>query len=283
MTAEVLRHVLRFDRRHDVVLQAVQQEDRDGRLRRLRHRQTIGHAAQSDQRQQPRAEMDDVAVEHVAHQQRRRLRERRGVVTDLFECCRRPRLVDAAVERRRPEVLSHAGAQPLDLRRRHHAIGQRQQDHGDAVVVRRQHEGVVRRRRPELDVGPGTRLAAGAEVAQHARQVVVAAERKHVGDAVRHRRPSGGNHRQPAAEADPHQRRRMIRRELAVRRQPAAGVLDRVGDRRGDLEAGELGDVGGDDGDVAGGDLPREPHQARLVDARRVQPRGQQRRARVSA
>ena len=42
----------------------------------------------------------------------------------------------------------------------------------------------------------------------------------------------------------------MIRRELAVRRQPAAGVLDRVGDRRRDLEARELGDVGRDEIDT---------------------------------
>ena len=94
----------------------------------------------------------------------------------------------------------------------------------------------------------------------------------------RQRRPARRDDRQAAAEADAHQRDLVIRRERGVRRDPAAGVLDRVGDRRRDLEPRQLGNVGRDDRDAAGAEVAGEPHEPRLVDARRVEPRGQQRR-----
>ena len=45
---------------------------------------------------------------------------------------------------------------------------------------------------------------AGAEVAQRARQVAVAAERQHERHAIAQRRAAGGDDRQAAGEADAH-------------------------------------------------------------------------------
>ena len=73
-------------------------------------------------------------------------------------------------------------AQRLDLIGRHDAVGEAEQDHGDAVVVRR----AKVRRRARRRIGR-QRLEPGAQVAQDPRQIAVAAEREHVGDLVAHR------------------------------------------------------------------------------------------------
>ena len=75
-------------------------------------------------------------------------------------------------------------SQRLDLLGGHQPIGHAEQDDHDAVVVRRPHASV--------------RLDAGAQIAQRARQIAVAAERQHPGDAVAQsarRRQSTGRRR----------------------------------------------------------------------------------------
>ena len=58
---------------------------------------------------------------------------------------------------------------------------------------------------------------------------------------VRNRGARRGDDRQPAAEADAHQADLPIHRQLRLRRQPARRCLDRVRNRRCDLEARQFG------------------------------------------
>src|SRR5712664_3141794 len=96
MSAQILREVLGLDRRDHVVVHAVQQEDWNGRLRRLRHRQRRIAAVVADEWQQSRAEMHDVAIVDVAEQRRGRLGHPLRRVPNRGELARRPLLVHVA-------------------------------------------------------------------------------------------------------------------------------------------------------------------------------------------
>ena len=123
------------------------------------------------------------------------------------------------------------------------------------------------------------RLDPRAQIAQHARQIVVAAEREDERGPARHRRPAGRDHRQPSAEADAHHSDLAIGREARVGPQPPGRLLDGVGDGWSDLEMRELRNVGRDDRKAAAGKLTRQTDEPRLIDAGRVQARDEQRRA----
>ena len=217
MAAKILREILRLDGRDDVVAHAVQEKCRRPRLRRFRDRQRRIGAVRSEQRQQSRAEVDDVALGDATQQRLGRLRQPRRHLADLFKFRRRAALVDAAVERRRKQILPNSGAQRLDLCGGHDAVGDREQDHRDAVIVRRQRERIVLpavRRQPH--VRRWARLLARAQVAEHARQIVVASEREDVRHAVCQGWTPSRDDREPAAEADAHQPDPMVRRERRI-------------------------------------------------------------------
>ena len=138
VAAKLVGQILGFDRRDHVVVGAVEEKDRRRRLRRLRRRQRRVAGVGADVGQQPRAEVHDVAVVDVAQQGRRRLRQR------ARELARAPRTRCAAAACRRrvssadaSRYRRTAARSGVDLRRRHHAIGDAEQKHGDAVVVRR--------------------------------------------------------------------------------------------------------------------------------------------------
>jgi len=208
------------------------------------------------------------------------LGKRSRVLGDRLECLWRGGLVHSAIERRRPQVLTHAFAQPRDLCRRNHPVSEREQNHRDPVVVRRQDHFAVPGG-PELDVGNRGGLVPGAEIFQHPWEIVVTAEREDVSQLVRERGTPGRDDGKPAAEADAHQRGLAIGRQRRFVGQPYPGVLDRVRDRWRDLEPRELRDVWRDDRDVARGELLRQPHQTRFVDARGMKAGCQERRAPV--
>jgi hypothetical protein len=94
---------------------------------------------------------------------------------------------------------------------------------------------------------------------------------------VLQRGTAGRDKREPAAEADAHHPDALIAIQPRLGGEPDRGAFDRVGDRRGNLEARELGDVRRHDGDAAGGELVGQPRQPRLLDAGHVQPGGQER------
>ena len=97
--------------------------------------------------------------------------------------------------------------QRLDLLGGHDPLGDAEQDDRHAVVVRR----------PDAAV----RLNAGAEIAQRARQVAVAAERQHEAPPVAQCR-DGGDDRQAAGEADAHDCRSARSRAGVTRAQSGA-------------------------------------------------------------
>ena len=146
-----------------------------------------------------------------------------------------------------------------------------EQEHGDAVIVRRAYErphrfsvGGSTRRQTDRLLGIG--FGARAQVPQHTGEVVVAAEREHIGHPIGERRPARCDNRQSAAEADAHHAYVSIRGESRVGREPHGGLLDGVGNGRCDFEPRQLGDVGSDHRETAGRQLTRETNQSRLVD-----------------
>ena len=147
----------------------------------------------------------------------------------------------------------------------HDAIGCTEQDHGDAVVVRR----------PEVlrSIGGFTgrvRFESAAQILQCARQIAVAAEREHVGDVIADRRPARGDERQPAGEADAHQADPAVGREVWLRQQPFRGVFDLVHGLRSEAVVREIGRRDRDDRQSGGGELSSQPFEARLLDPHRV-------------
>ena len=97
---ERARPAARLDRRHDVVVGAVQQEHRRGDRRRDRAGDSAGSSVNAlDVRQQDRPERRDVARVDVVHQRARRLRQRRGQRLRVLE-----------LERRRPSGRPSPGA-----------------------------------------------------------------------------------------------------------------------------------------------------------------------------
>ena len=114
------------------------------------------------------------------------------------------------------------------------------------------------------------RLDPAAQIAQHARQVAVAAEREHVGDLVADRRTARGDHRQPAREADAHQAHGAVGRQGVIRREPRRGVFDLVHRLGREAVADEIRQRDRHDGDAAGREVAGEPLQPRLLDAHGV-------------
>jgi hypothetical protein len=113
----------------------------------------------------------------------------------------------------------------------------------------------------------GARLDAGAEIPQHARQIAVPAEREHERDTIADRGTAGGDEGKPAAEADADQADPSVGRKRPIRGDKARGLFDAVGDRGRDRKPREVGDVGGDHGDAARGEVTGQAHQPRLVDS----------------
>ena len=124
---------------------------------------------------------------------------------------------------RRREVGLDAVPQAVHLFGGHHAIGERQQNDCDAVVVRCAE---VLRRRGRL--AGMSRLEAGTKVPQHTLHVPVPPEREHVRDVIAQCRTSCGDHGQAAREADAHQANLAIGRQRWLPRQPQPRVLDLV-------------------------------------------------------
>src|SRR5207237_7909610 len=143
-------------------------------------------------------EVDDVAIHDVSEQRGRRFRQLVRQRAHGVELRGRPRLVYAAVERGGPEILPDRRPKRLDLPRRHEALCDAKQDDGNAVIVWSAREGLVGpasrliRLQPPVDritaalssvEGPDSelmrriRLLSRAQITQHARQIVVTAER----------------------------------------------------------------------------------------------------------
>ena len=215
------RRDIRTRRRDHVVFGPVQQKYRRRRLRRPRDDRP-GRRRTSRRRAAAGPEVDDVAVVDVAQQRGRRLGHRLRQVAQRARTRRRRapcrRRVERATPRdtdaRRRAAARPAPAAPRDRRCRAESPRRRSRAAAGRTVVccagaarlRRSQPGFERMLLP--DAAP-----AGAQVPQHARQVVVAAKREHERDAVGERRTSGGDDRESAAEADAHQADAVIRRE----------------------------------------------------------------------
>ena len=81
--------------------------------------------------------MDDIAFVDIAEQRRRRLAHRLRQLPQIVELASGAGLVHVIVQRRRDQIPANRRSQRFDLRRRHDAIGDAEEDHGDAVIVRR--------------------------------------------------------------------------------------------------------------------------------------------------
>ena len=125
---------------------------------------------------------------------------------------------------------------PLRQRRhlvgRHDAIGEVEQHHREAVIVRRVHAHVIGagHRRTALRRFEIAEHLAGREVMHRAREIAVTAERHHERDAIADRVAAGRDDRQSAGEADPEHADLAVGPELRLLAGPPHRVFDHVGD-----------------------------------------------------
>ena len=157
----------------------------------------------------------------------------------------------------------------VDLLRRHDAIGEIEQHHREAVVVRRMHADVI----GAGDGGTALRRfeiaehLAGGQVVHRAREIAVPAKRHHERDAIADRFAAGRDDREAAGKADADHADLAVGAELRLFAGPLHRVFDDVGDLRRDLELLQIW-RGDRQHAVAGGrEILGETDQARFVDA----------------